>query len=76
PAKGHKRGGYNRSEATQPPRLCPSELASDLSGLLFARDTCPTRLCRHRLLIQTVDLDNNNYLKTTTCQKPDDKTAV
>tara|TARA_B100001123_G_scaffold106106_1_gene123276 strand:+ start:352 stop:531 length:180 start_codon:yes stop_codon:yes gene_type:complete len=40
------------------------------------RDSCPSRLCRHRLPQQTVDSNTNNYLKTTLGEKPDDKAAA
>ena len=64
----HKRVGYT---AKQSPRVCVPNIC-----LLCVRDTCPSRLCRHRPLQQTVDLNNNNYLKTTLREKPDDKTPA
>ena len=51
-------------------------LVSRCLGLLCVRDTCPSRLCRHRPLKQTVDLNTNNYIKTTLGEKPDDKTTA
>ena len=64
----HKRVGYT---AKQSPRVCVPNIC-----LLCVRDTCPTRLCRHRPLQQTIDLNINNYLKTTLGEKPDDKVAA
>ena len=64
----HKRVGYT---AKQSPRVCVPNIC-----LLCVRDTCPSRLCRHRPLQQTVDLNNNNYLKTTLGEKPDDKATA
>ena len=61
----HKRVGYT---AKQSPRVCVPNIC-----LLCVRDSSPSRLCRHRPPQQTVDLNNNNYLKTTPGEKPDDK---
>ena len=57
--------------AKQSLRVCVPNIC-----LLCVRDTCPTRLCRHRQLQQTVDLNNNNHLKTTLGEKPDDKATA